>query len=99
VWLLILVFALIKIPIGLALLWLPFRNEQRALATAAEDDGASSGEDEGGSKALPASPRDPHPRRPLSGPNRPRRGDPHGAPAPGSPPRVRPVRPSVQTRV
>jgi hypothetical protein len=92
VWVLVLAFALIKIPIGLVMLWLPFRNDGAALAAAAEDESASSGEDEGGSKALPGSPRDPHPRMPLHGPQRPRRG-PHGSPAPVSPARVRSARP------
>lgn len=100
VWVLVLLFAAIKIPIGLVMLWLPFRNEQRALAsTGGEQAEDSPGEDEGGSRTLPASPLDPHPRRPLSGPQRPRRGGPHGAPAPASPPRVRRGRPSVSTRV
>ena len=45
-----------------------------------------SSEEDGGSKALPAGPLDPHPRSPL--PRRPRRG-PHGSPSPPAPARVR----------
>lgn len=98
VWVLVLAFAAIKIPIGIVMLWLPFRNEQQTLAAAVTEDNDSSGEDEGGSKALPASPLDPHPRRPLSGPRGPRRGGPHGAPEPASPSRVRHGRQPVTTR-
>jgi hypothetical protein len=100
VWALVLLFAAIKIPIGLLMLWLPFRNEQRALANSVADENEdASDEEEGGSRTLPASPIDPHPRRPLSGPQRPRRGGPHGAPTSAPSPRVRHGRPSVGTRV
>jgi hypothetical protein len=84
VWIVMLA-ALIKLPIAALMLWIPFRNDEAMLARDA--DGASdSSEEDGGSKALPAGPLDPHPRAPL--PRRPRRG-PHGSPSPPSPPRVR----------
>jgi hypothetical protein len=87
-WLWILVFAaLIKLPIAALMLWIPFRYDEAMDARQASD----SSEEDGGSKALPGGPRDPHPRAPL--PNKPRRG-PHGSPAPPPPPRVRtPARP------
>jgi hypothetical protein len=68
------------------MLWIPFRyDESQQLPEA-----PGSSEDDGGSKALPGGPLDPHPRSPL--PRNPRRG-PHGSPSPPSPPRVRkPIR-------
>jgi len=86
-WTLIVLLALIKLPIAAMMLWIPFRND--AAMTSGEPPDRS--DDEGGSRALPAGPRDPRPRRPLpSGPfpRRPRRG-PHGSPPPPSPRRVR----------
>jgi hypothetical protein len=81
-WAWILIFAaLIKIPIAGLMLWLPMRYDEALPATPDND----STEEDGGSKALPGGPLDPHPRRPF--PRRPRRG-PHGSPS-GSPPRVR----------
>jgi len=83
VWLWILMLAaLIKLPIAALMLWIPFRDDAAVRAP----EGSDSNEEDGGSRALPAGPLDPHPRRPL--PRLPRRG-PHGAPAPGSPRRVR----------
>ncbi len=78
VWVLLLA-ALIKLPIAALMLWIPFRYDE-----AAYPDPSDSSEDEGGSKALPGGPLNPHPRTPL--PRHPRRG-PHGSPT--SPPRVR----------
>ena len=86
-WLLIMLLALIKLPIAAMMLWIPFRND--AAMSAGEPPDRS--DDDGGSRALPAGPLDPRPRRPLpSGPfpRRPRRG-PHGSPPPPSPRRVR----------
>src|SRR5689334_23522824 len=82
VWILMLA-ALIKLPIAGLLLWIPFRRDEAMLST---DPSTDSSEEDGGSKALPGGPLDPHPRAPF--PRTPRRG-PHGDPAPPSPPRVR----------
>lgn len=79
-WVLLLASA-IKLPIAGLMLWLPFHNDPALLASEGSDS-----EDEGGSRALPGGPLDPHPRTPL--PRFPRRG-PHGSPAPPAPPRVR----------
>ena len=82
-WLWILmVAALIKLPIAALMLWIPFHNDAAVRAP----EGSDSNEEDGGSRALPAGPLDPHPRGPL--PHLPRRG-PHGAPGPSPPPRVR----------
>jgi hypothetical protein len=82
-WLWVLILAgLIKLPIAALMLWIPFRNDAAMTAPEASD----SSEEDGGSKALPGGPLDPHPRRPL--PHLPRRG-PHGSPSPRSPARVR----------
>lgn len=81
VWILFLA-ALVKIPLAGLLLWIPFRNDEAMNSTDIPD----SSEEDGGSKALPGGPLDPHPRSPR--PPRPRR-DPHGSPSPASPPRVR----------
>jgi hypothetical protein len=89
-WMVIVLLGLLKMAIAGLMLWIPYRNEQRAMNVAgakneAEESGAS--EDDGGSTALPASPLDPHPQSPRP---RPRRRGPHGTdPAPPSPPRVR----------
>jgi hypothetical protein len=77
--------ALIKLPIAGLLLWIPFRRDDAMTSTDASTD---SSEEDGGSKVLPGSPLDPHPRTPL--PRRPRRG-PHGSPSPPPPARVRTV--------
>jgi len=83
----VLLAAVIKLPIAGLLLWLPYRYDDAAYAPELPD---SSSEEDGGSKALPGGPLDPHPRPPL--PRHPRRG-PHGSPSPPSPPRLRrPVR-------
>lgn len=84
VWILMLA-ALIKLPIAGLLLWIPFRRDEAMTST---DQSTDSSEEDGGSKALPGGPLDPHPRTPL--PRRPRRG-PHGSPSPPSPARVRSV--------
>jgi hypothetical protein len=86
-WMLIVLLALIKLPIAALMLWIPFRNDA-AMSTGEPPDRS---DDDGGSRALPAGPLDPRPRRPPpSGPfpRRPRRG-PHASPAPPSPRRVR----------
>jgi hypothetical protein len=81
VWMVMLA-ALIKLPIAGLLLWIPFRYDESMRVPETQD----SSEEDGGSKALPGGPTDPHPRSPR--PRRPRRG-PHGQPSPPSPPRVR----------
>ena len=81
VWIMMLA-ALVKLPIAGLMLWIPFRNDEAMNSGDASD----SSEEDGGSKALPGGPLDPHPRAPM--PRRPRRG-PHGSPSPPSPPRVR----------
>jgi hypothetical protein len=83
-WLLLALMGLIKLVVASLMLWLPFRSDSAMVAL--EDDGHSEPEDDGGTKTLPGSPNEPHPRLPL--PDRPRRG-PHGSPSPPSPARVR----------
>jgi hypothetical protein len=83
-WLWIVLLAgLIKLPIAALMLWIPFRYDEAMRAPA---DASDSSEEDGGSKALPGGPLDPHPRGPL--PRKPRRG-PHGSPAPAPPRRLR----------
>jgi len=77
VWILFAV-ALVKIPIAGMLLWIPFRHDEAMQSSDVPD----SSEEDGGSKALPGGPLNPHPRAPR--PRRPRRG-PHGSPTPPSP--------------
>lgn len=93
-WVWVIMFAaLVKIPLAGLMLWIPYRNDQALNAPDVPD----SSEEDGGSKALPGGPLDPHPRAPR--PRRPRRG-PHGSPSPASPPRVRtPARPGRPQRV
>ncbi len=74
--------ALVKIPLAALMLWIPFRNDQAMRAPDIPD----SSEEDGGSKALPGGPMNPHPRAPR--PRTPRRG-PHGTSSPPSPRRVR----------
>jgi hypothetical protein len=81
VWIMLLA-ALVKLPIAGLMLWIPFRDDQAMQAGDAPD----SSEEDGGSKALPGGPLEPHPRGPL--PRLPRRG-PHGSHSPPSPSRVR----------
>ena len=82
-WLWSLLFAgLLKIPLAALMLWIPFRYDESLRAPENPD----SSDEDGGSKALPGGPLDPHPRMPR--PRLPRRG-PHGSPAPPSPRRVR----------
>ena len=76
---------LIKLPIAALMLWIPFRYDE---SMQSGEDVSDSSEEDGGSKALPGGPLDPHPRTPL--PRTPRRG-PHGSPSPPSPARVRTV--------
>jgi hypothetical protein len=86
-WTLIVLLAVIKLPIAAMMLWMPFRNDAALHASEPPD----RSDDDGGSRATPAGPLDPHPRRPLPfgpKPRRPRRG-PHGSPPPPSPRRVR----------
>lgn len=86
-WLLIVLFGLVKLPIAALMLWLPFRNDPALIS----NEPPSQSDDDGGSRALPAGPLDPHPRRPSPfgpSPRRPRRG-PHGSPPPPSPRRIR----------
>jgi hypothetical protein len=89
-WMLLVLLGLLKLPFVGLMLWLPFRHDEAMRAPAEDPDASDSSEEDGGSRALPAGPRDPHPRMPL--PRFPRR-DPHGSPALPAPARVRtPVR-------
>jgi hypothetical protein len=92
-WLLIVLFGLIKLPLAGMMLWLPFRNDEAMQATDAASTDASESEDDGGSRTLPGGPHEPHPRGPFPlPPHVPTGGarrDPHGSPTPPSPPRVR----------
>ena len=89
-WMLLVLLGLIKLPFLGLMLWMPFRHDEAMRAPTDAPDPSDSSEEDGGSRALPASPRDPHPRMPL--PRFPRR-DPHGSPAIPAPARVRtPVR-------
>jgi hypothetical protein len=92
-WIWVLLFAgLVKLPIAALMLWIPFRYDEAQIVSDASD----SSEEDGGSKALPGGPLNPHPRSPL--PRSPRRG-PHGTPSPPSPPRVRtPLRSTTPVR-
>jgi hypothetical protein len=82
VWM-VLLAALIKLPIAGLLLWIPFRYDE---SMSAPEEAQDSSEEDGGSKALPGGPTDPHPRAPL--PRSPRRG-PHGGTSPPAPRRIR----------
>jgi hypothetical protein len=95
-WALLILLGFLKLTLAGLMLWIPYRNDRaRDMAQAAQDaaipeEGGAS-EDDGGSRALPASPLDPHPHSPRPCP---RRRGPHGSdPAPPSPPRVR--RPAI----
>ncbi|HEX4435445.1 MAG TPA: hypothetical protein VH061_01495 [Solirubrobacteraceae bacterium] len=92
-WMWILLMAgLIKLPIAALMIWIPFRYDESTNVADVSD----SSEEDGGSKALPGGPLNPHPRSPL--PRNPRRG-PHGSPSPSSPRRVRgPVRTRTPVR-
>jgi hypothetical protein len=83
-WLVIALLGLLKLPLAGLMLWLPFRHDETIAAASPPE----ASDEDGGSRALPAGPRDPHPRLPL--PRRPRRG-PHGGALPPSPPRIRGV--------
>ena len=88
-WMVIVLLGLVKLPVAALMLWIPFREDRAMIATtdAAQADGSSDSEDDGGSMALPASPLDPHPRTPRP---RPRHRGPHGSnPPPSSPRRIR----------
>ncbi|HEX5853870.1 MAG TPA: hypothetical protein VFY36_12350 [Solirubrobacteraceae bacterium] len=82
VWILLLA-ALIKLPLAGLMLWLPYRYDESMRSPEPE---STDSEEDGGSKALPASPLDPHPRGPL--PRAPRRG-PHCSPSVPAPARMR----------
>jgi hypothetical protein len=105
-WLLILGFGLIKLPIALFMLWLPFRADESLVALPGSEEDGSSDEDDGGSKTRPGFPRRPSPHRPRPrpgwrGPRGPRRG-PHGEPSPAAPARSRRTRtllPKRATRI
>ncbi|HEY5287886.1 MAG TPA: hypothetical protein VIJ50_12340 [Solirubrobacteraceae bacterium] len=86
-WLLLALVALLKVVMATLMVWIPMRSDS-AMSVVEHQDGSESdaGEDEGGSKTLPGSPSEPHPRLPR--PHRPRRG-PHGSPSVPSPSRVR----------
>jgi hypothetical protein len=89
-WMLLVLFGLLKLPFVGLMMWMPFRNDEAMRVPADASDASDSSDEDGGSRALPAGPRDPHPRMPL--PRSPRR-DPHGSPALPAPARVRtPVR-------
>jgi len=83
-WLLLTLMGMIKLVVAALMLWLPFRSD--AAMSAREDGERPDADEDGGSKTLPGSPGEPHPRRPF--PRHPRRG-PHGSPSPQSPTRVR----------
>jgi hypothetical protein len=80
IWVLLL-FGLIKLPIAALMLWIPFRYDDSQVPESTD-----SSEEDGGSKALPGGPLNPHPRSPL--PRLPRRG-PHGGPSVPTAPRSR----------
>jgi hypothetical protein len=80
-WLLLFIVAAIKIPMAAVMLWLPFRSD-KALPDDEPENPADGGD--GGIKAPPEQPLEPHPRGPR---NHPRRRGPHGGQA--SPRRVR----------
>jgi hypothetical protein len=88
-WLLLGLVALLKLVMAALMVWIPMRSDS-AMNVFEDHDSSESesdaGEDEGGSKTLPGSPAEPHPRLPR--PHRPRRG-PHGSPSAPSPSRVR----------
>ncbi len=89
----VLLAGLVKLPIAALMFWIPFRYDEAVQAPDVSD----SSEEDGGSKALPAGPLNPHPRSPL--PRNPRRG-PHGSPSPSPPPRVRkPLRVAAPARI
>jgi hypothetical protein len=83
-WLLLTLMGLVKLVVASLMLWLPLRTD--TAMNALEDESRPDSDDDGGSKTLPNTSSDPHPRLPL--PHRPRRG-PHGSPSPLSPARVR----------
>jgi hypothetical protein len=83
-WLLLMLMGLIKLLVASLMLWLPFRSD--AAMSAREDENRADADEDGGSRTLPGSPTEPHPKLPH--PHGPRRG-PHGSPSPPSPARVR----------
>ena|SRR5580692_5954088 len=88
-WLLIVLFGLIKLPLAGVMLWIPFRNDEAMRATGDTPSDASESEDDGGSHT----PHGPHPHRPFPRPPRipggGARRNPHGSLSPPSPPRIR----------
>jgi hypothetical protein len=86
-WMLMVLLGLIKLPFLALMLWMTFRHDEAMSAPESTSaSAADSSEEDGGSKALPSGPMDPHPRRPFRNPTPPRRG-PHGSPPP--PARIR----------
>jgi hypothetical protein len=87
-WLLLALVALVKVVMASLMVWIPMRSDStmNVFEDQSDSDQTDAGEDEGGSKTLPGSPAEPHPRLPR--PHRPRRG-PHGSPSVPSPSRVR----------
>jgi hypothetical protein len=83
VWVLLLA-TLIKLPLAGLMLWIPYRYDE---SMRSPEEATDSPEEDGGTKALPGGPLNPHPRQPR--PRKPRRGGPHGSPALPAPPRVR----------
>lgn len=81
VWLIIVLFAAVKVPLAALMLWLPFREDSALID---DDQESSDGGDDGGIKDSVDPPRGPHPRSPRRWP---RRRGPHGSPS--SPSRVR----------
>ena len=67
------------------MLWIPFRNDEATTAPDVPD----SSEEDGGSKALPGGPLDPHPRVAAPSHPRPRSRAAAAARLPSAPPRVR----------
>ncbi len=92
-WLLILLFGLIKLPLAAVMLWIPFRHDEAMRVPGDTRSDESESEDDGGSRTLPGGPHTPHPHRPFPRPPHVPGGgarrDPHGTPSPPSPPRIR----------
>jgi hypothetical protein len=82
-WIVIGVLGFGKVVMASIMLWVTLRTDSAKIV---EEDGRSDAGDDGGSKVLQGTTKDPHPRRPM--PHRPRRG-PHGSPSPDVPGRIR----------
>ncbi len=83
IWIVIGVLGFGKVVMASIMLWVTLRTDSAKIV---EEDGHSDSGEDGGSKVLPGTVQDPHPRRPW--PHRPRRG-PHGSPSPDAPGRMR----------